>query len=119
MERPPETNDRVPISRAVFEGLEFIRRSGATNMLDRPIVLHLARAWNFNETADWIESVDSATYGRLIIEGPDIIEEESLDERLDRLDREYDEERRGFWEGTESTPAEPSEDAPGCPSHDP
>lgn len=75
MERePPETKIRVPIPRAAFDGLEYIRQSGATNMLDRPMVLNLAREWDFNETADWIESVGTATYARLIFQGPDVIE---------------------------------------------
>jgi hypothetical protein len=70
-------------------------------MLDRPMVLNLAKEWGLNDTADWIESVDTGTYGRLIILGPDVIGEESLDETLDRMDRAYDEERKGFWEGKE------------------
>lgn len=69
-----ETNTRVQITKAVFDGLEFIRRSGATNMLDRPMVLNLAREWDFHETADWIESVDTGTYGRLIFQGPEVLE---------------------------------------------
>lgn len=78
-ERLPDVTARVPITRAVFDGLEFIRRSGATNMLDRPIVLMLAKEWGFTETAEWIESVDTATYGRLIFEGPAIMENEQAD----------------------------------------
>jgi hypothetical protein len=97
----PHAHDRVQITQAVYEGLEFIRRSGVTNMLDRPMVLNLAKEWGLNDTADWIESVDTGTYGRLIILGPDVIGEESLDETLDRMDRAYDEERKGFWEGKE------------------
>jgi hypothetical protein len=69
----PETNTRVQITQAVFDGLEFIRRSGATNMLDRPMVLRLAREWDFTATADWIARVDMATYARLIFQGPDVI----------------------------------------------
>ncbi|MGN6031673.1 MAG: DUF5049 domain-containing protein [Thermomicrobiales bacterium] len=99
-----QDRDRVQVTKAVFDGLEIIRQSGATNMLDRLVVLQLAREWGFTATADWIERVDAATYGRLIFQGPEIIEE-SLDEKLDRLDREYDEERRGFWEGIEPSPA--------------
>jgi hypothetical protein len=76
----PHAHDRVQITQAVYEGLEFIRRSGVTNMLDRPMVLNLAKEWGLNDTADWIESVDTGTYGRLIILGPDVIGEESLDE---------------------------------------
>ena len=74
MEKPHEINNRVQISRAVFDGLEFIRQSGVTNMFDRPAVLQLAREWNFTETADWIERVTTRTYSRLILQGPDVIE---------------------------------------------
>lgn len=74
MEKQPETNARVQITKAAFDGLEIIRRSGATNLLDRPMVLKLAREWDLTETADWIERVDTGTYGRLILQGPDVIE---------------------------------------------
>jgi hypothetical protein len=96
-----EANNRVEIAKSVYEGLEFIRRSGVTNMLDRPMVLHLAKEWDLTDTADWIESVDTGTYGRLILLGPDVIGHESLDDKLDRMDRTYDEERKEFWEGKE------------------
>lgn len=97
----PRENERVQITQAVFDGLEFIRNSGVTNMFDRIMVLNLAREWDFVSTADWIESVDTGTYGRLIFLGPDVIGDESLDEKLERMDREYDEERKEFWEGKE------------------
>jgi hypothetical protein len=42
-------------------------------MFDRPMVLHLAQEWDFAETADWIENVDTGTYARLIFNGPDVI----------------------------------------------
>lgn len=82
-ERPPDDTTRVQITRAVFDGLEFIRRSGATNMLDRPMVLHLAREWNFTDTADWIERVDTRTYGRLIFQGPEVIEDDRADQQIE------------------------------------
>lgn len=111
MEHETNNDNRIRISQSVFDGLEEIRQSGITNMLDRPEVLNLAREWNLDDAADWIESVDHGTYGRLIMYGPDVIGEESLDEKLDRMDREYDDERRPFWEGTEtpevSIPEEP------------
>lgn len=72
----PETRDRVPIPKAAFEGLEFIRQSGATNMLDRPMVLNLAWEWDFTETAKWIESVGTATYAELIFKGPEVVEDD-------------------------------------------
>lgn len=74
MEKQQETTPRVQITKEAFEGLEFIRRSGATNMLDRPMVLNLAREWDLTETAAWIERVDTGTYGRLIFQGPEVIE---------------------------------------------
>lgn len=82
-ERQPNSTDRVKISRAVFDGLEFIRRSGATNMLDRPTVLHLAREWDFTESAEWIERVDTGTYGRLILYGPDVVEDDPANRQIE------------------------------------
>lgn len=93
-----EVSNRVHVAKSVYAGLEFIRRSRVTDMMNRRMVLSLARAWDLNDTADWIESVDPGTYERLIVRGPDVIGDESLDEKLDRLDRAYDEERKGFWE---------------------
>lgn len=77
MEKEPQVpQNGVEITRAVFDGLEFIRQSGVTNMLDRPTVLQLAREWEFEATADWIESVDTRTYGELIFKGPIVIDDE-------------------------------------------
>lgn len=73
----PQTLTGVKISQAVFAGFEFIRASGATNMLDRSMVLALAREWGFDETADWIENADRKTYGDLIFKGPIVIDQEA------------------------------------------
>ena len=43
------------VSRVVWQGLDAERRSGRTNMLDRPVVAQLARAFGYSETAQWIE----------------------------------------------------------------
>lgn len=76
MEKGPQLpQNGVEITKQVFDGLEFIRQSGVTNMLDRPTVLQLAREWDFDATADWIESVDTRTYGELIFKGPIVIDE--------------------------------------------
>lgn len=82
-ERQPVHDDRVQISRAVFDGIEFIRRSGATNMLDRPMVLALAKEWEFPETAEWIERVDTRTYGRLILQGPEVIDDDQAGQQIE------------------------------------
>ena len=43
------------VSRVVWQGLDAVRRSGRTNMLDRPVVAKLARAFGYGATAQWIE----------------------------------------------------------------
>lgn len=45
---------RVPV--AVLEGLMAVRRSGFTNMLDRPVVAELAKKLGFPDAARWIEA---------------------------------------------------------------
>lgn len=81
MEKMPQREQHgVEVSKEVFEGLEFIRQSGVTNMLDRPTVLQLAREWEFEATADWIESVGTRTYAELIFKGPIVIDGEAVDE---------------------------------------
>ena len=80
MEKMPQTEQNgVEISREVFNGLESIRQSGMTNMLDRPTVLQLAREWEFDATADWIESVDRKTYAEMIFKGPIVVDDETVE----------------------------------------
>lgn len=50
----------------VLDGLETIRMVIKINMLNRDLVLLLAREWNYDQTVDWIESVDVDTYAELI-----------------------------------------------------
>jgi len=47
--------DKIMVTREVLDGLEAVRTSGLTNMLDRPVVIELARRMGFDETARWIE----------------------------------------------------------------
>ncbi len=42
----------LQIPKSAYEGLEFIRRSGATNMLDEAMMLKLAREWALTDIAD-------------------------------------------------------------------
>ena len=46
--------DRTMVTREVLDGLEAVRTSGLTNMLDRPVVIELARRMGFEGTARWI-----------------------------------------------------------------
>ena len=47
---------RIKVSGAVLDGLEAVRHSGETNMLDRPVVARLASELGYEEAARWIES---------------------------------------------------------------
>ena len=60
--------DPVPVSREVSEGMEAVRRSGITNMLDRPRVIELADTLGFHATALWIHENPSA-YARGVFHG--------------------------------------------------
>jgi len=51
-----ETNvDKIQVPKDVLNGLEAVRRSGLTNMLDRPVVARLAVEMGFENAAQWVE----------------------------------------------------------------
>ena len=60
--------ERIPVPRAVYYGLEAVRRSGLTNMLDQPRVAELADEMGFHETADWVRE-DRGRYARAVFQG--------------------------------------------------
>ncbi len=61
-------SERVIVSQEVLDGLEAVRRSGASNMLDRPVVTLLAEQMGFTETAEWIRA-NPAEYARGVFRG--------------------------------------------------
>lgn len=46
----------IPLPAHAWQGIEAVRSSGLTNMLDRPMVIRLALELGYPEAADWIES---------------------------------------------------------------
>ena len=46
--------DKIRVPKAVFEGLEAIRRSGATNMFDYRAVVELTSMLNNRDTLLWL-----------------------------------------------------------------
>ncbi len=46
----------IPVPENVLLGIDAVRKSGLTNMLDRPVVIKLARELGFLETTGWIEN---------------------------------------------------------------
>ena len=63
MEKQP-----VPVPAAVYEGLEAVRQSGATNMFDRPRVIELAEMMGYDEAAAWVRDHRNA-YARVLFAG--------------------------------------------------
>jgi hypothetical protein len=47
---------RIPVPAVVWQGIDAVRLSGLTNMLDRPEVARIARELDFSEAAGWIEA---------------------------------------------------------------
>jgi adenine deaminase len=68
MEKTP-----VSIPAAVYEGLEAVRQSGYTNMLDRPRVIELAEMMGYDETAEWVRDHRSE-YAALLFAGVKVME---------------------------------------------
>jgi len=44
----------IQVPKHIYQGLEAVRLSGATNMLDVPKVIQYAERLGFPETAQWI-----------------------------------------------------------------
>ncbi len=65
----------IPISADVFAGLEAVRESGLTNMLDRPMVIELAELWGYDATAQWLRE-HKTSYARGIFQGFEVLDEE-------------------------------------------
>ena len=53
--------DKVQISEKVLEGIEAVRQSGKTNMLDRPAVAAIALELGYVDAAFWLEDKTNHT----------------------------------------------------------
>jgi len=61
-------NQPVHVEREVFEGIEAVRKSGLTNMLDRTQVAELAEGFGFEKAACWVRD-NGDLYARAIFRG--------------------------------------------------
>lgn len=68
LQRARLPGDRVRIPGEVFEGIEAVRQSGLTNMLDRPAVAEIAEEMGFEESARWVRE-HRDLYARAIFHG--------------------------------------------------
>lgn len=67
--------DRVHVTAVVFDGIEAVRRSGLTNMLDRPAVARIAEEMGFEESARWVRE-HRDRYAHAIFNGFEVTEQE-------------------------------------------
>lgn len=70
------TSRKISIPAGVWQGLEAVRRSGLTNMLDRPVVAQIAEEFGFPETTYWIRS-NPKKYAEGIFKGYEIEHDEA------------------------------------------
>ena len=62
--------DKVQIPADVLEGIEAVRKSGRTNMLDRPMVAAIALELGYVDAAFWLEDrANHKTYATGIFKG--------------------------------------------------
>jgi len=47
---------KIKVPKDVLDGLEAVRLSGLTNMMDRPVVARLADEMGFDTAAEWVEA---------------------------------------------------------------
>lgn len=69
------TAEPVPVPRDVLEGIETVRVSGVTNMLDYTRVAEVAQEMGFDETAAWV-TANRELYARGVFRGFMASEEE-------------------------------------------
>jgi hypothetical protein len=63
---PP--NPRTEIPSPVLDGIEAVRATGDTDMLDWPVVAEISERLGFPDTARWVRE-NSRTYARGVFKG--------------------------------------------------
>lgn len=58
----------ITVSSEVYDGLEAVRHSGLTNMLDRPRVAQLCAVMGYSAAAEWVRH-NKGLYARGIFRG--------------------------------------------------
>ena len=69
--------EKIPIPAEVLEGIQAVRQSGRTNMLDRPAVAAIALELGYVDAAFWLEdAANLSQYANGIFRG--FVEEETI-----------------------------------------
>jgi len=69
----------INVTEKVYQGLEAVRMSGQTNMLDRNAVQFLADEMGFHETVIWLHE-NKKQYAEGVFHGFKVVEEGASDE---------------------------------------
>lgn len=64
----------VRLTGEVSDGIEAVRLSGLTNMLDRPRVAEIAEAMGFEASAGWVRA-NRDLYAQVVFHGFEVTEE--------------------------------------------
>lgn len=62
------TKEKIRVPQEVFDGLEFVRKSGKTNMFDYGMVMRIAFEEGFFKTVDWLDK-NKDLYGKGMFQG--------------------------------------------------
>ena len=69
----------IKVPKPVLDGIAAVRNSGATNMLDRPVVAKICAEMNFHEAALWVND-NRSEYANGIFQGFEAEEESEVQE---------------------------------------
>lgn len=65
----------IQIPKDVYVEIESVRQSGVTNMFNRGNVRQMAEECDFQNLLDWLDKTDDERYAKLIMEGPEVVDE--------------------------------------------
>ncbi len=69
----------IKVPKPVLDGITAVRDSGATNMLDRPMVAHLCMDMGYHEAALWVND-NRKLYSEGIFQGFEAMEDSETQE---------------------------------------
>ena len=54
MELNNQSQDKVPVSQEVLDGINAVKNTGVTNMFDTKVVMHILKVIGMDDAAAWI-----------------------------------------------------------------
>lgn len=73
------------VDRVVYDGLEFVRKSGLTNMFDFNMVCHLLKQFGYQRAYEWV-STHKEMYAHGLLEGFDPVDDMFSQDEVPKVD---------------------------------